>query len=230
MAQRRFDLKGQVNTFYNRLLAELRWSLLAIETQWLQQGHLQQAGDIFFLTLEEIQAMITAAHPPTWETLRGRILIRRDQFKQDQSRESIPYLVFGNDPPVLDQMRLAPAAQGLQQLSGIGASAGMVEGPIRVMTHLESVEPGSGAFILVVPYTDAGWAPLLARASGLIAEVGGRLSHGAILAREYGIPAVMDVTHATQRLHTGQWVRLNGQSGLVEVLETPLEDKRYWQR
>jgi pyruvate,water dikinase len=70
-----------------------------------------------------------------------------------------------------------------------------------------------------VPYTDAGWAPLLARAQGLIAEVGGRLSHGAIIAREYGIPAVMDVTNATQRLHTGQWVRLNGETGIVEVLD-----------
>ena len=84
------------------------------------------------------------------------------------------------------------------------------------MTTLETV---SGAFILVVPFTDAGWAPLLARAQGLIAEVGGRLSHGAIIAREYGIPAVMDVTDATQRLHNGQWVRLDGEQGLVEVLD-----------
>jgi pyruvate,water dikinase len=81
------------------------------------------------------------------------------------------------------------------------------------------VEVQDGPFILVVPYTDAGWAPLLARAQGLVAEVGGRLSHGAIIAREYGIPAVMDVTNATRRLHTGQWVRLDGQKGTVEVLE-----------
>lgn len=73
--------------------------------------------------------------------------------------------------------------------------------------------------ILVVPYTDSGWAPLLARARGLIAEVGGRLSHGAIVAREYGIPAVMDVNHAMELLENGQWVRLDGQSGLVEILD-----------
>lgn len=220
LAQRRFNLKGRVNTLYNRLLAELRWSILALETQWQNQEHLGQSGDIFFLTLDEIKAILLTAHPPAWDTLRRRIADRRDQFRQDQHREAIPYLVFGNDPPSLDHMRLAPTP-GLQQLSGIGASAGTVEGPLRVMTELESVEPGSGTFILVVPYTDAGWAPLLARASGLIAEVGGRLSHGAILAREYGIPAVMDVAHATQRLHSGQWVRLDGQRGIVEVIETP---------
>jgi pyruvate,water dikinase len=87
------------------------------------------------------------------------------------------------------------------------------------MTQLAPLETGAGPVILVVPYTDAGWALLLAGVQGLIAEVGGRLSHGAIIAREYGIPAVMDVTDATQRLHDGQWVRLNGEQGWVEVLD-----------
>jgi pyruvate,water dikinase len=72
--------------------------------------------------------------------------------------------------------------------------------------------------ILTVPYTDAGWAPLLAQADGLIAEVGGRLSHGAIVAWEYGLPAMMNLSQATQRLRNGQWVRLHGQSGRVELL------------
>ena len=181
----------------------------------------QKPKDIFFLTLAEIQAVLQADHPPRWETLRARIRTRREQFNQDRQRQQVPYLVFGNDPPSLDHMLLAPQADGLQALKGIGASAGIVEGPVRVMTQLETVEVGSLPFILVVPYTDAGWTPLLARAKGLIAEVGGRLSHGAIIAREYGIPAVMDVAHATDRLHDGQWVRLNGQSGLVEVIEAP---------
>jgi pyruvate,water dikinase len=70
----------------------------------------------------------------------------------------------------------------------------------------------------VVPYTDAGWSPLLARAGGIIADVGGRLSHGAIIAREYDIPAVMDVHGATQILKDGQRVRIDGQSGRVEIL------------
>ena len=72
--------------------------------------------------------------------------------------------------------------------------------------------------ILVVPYTDSGWMPVLARVGGLIAEVGGRLSHGAIVAREYRIPAVMDVQHATEILKDGQRVRINGQLGTIEIL------------
>jgi pyruvate,water dikinase len=221
LAQRRFDLKGQVNTLYNRLLAELRWSILALESQWVEAENLTQSGDIFFLTLDEIQAVLQADHPPRWEVLRARIRTRREQFQQDRQRQQIPYLVFGDDPPALEHMLLAPQPEGLQTLKGIGASAGIVEGPVRVMTHLETVEVGANPFILVVPYTDAGWTPILARAKGLIAEVGGRLSHGAIIAREYGIPAVMDVAHATDRLHDGQWVRLNGQNGLVEVIDPP---------
>jgi pyruvate,water dikinase len=89
------------------------------------------------------------------------------------------------------------------------------------MNQMTTLKPSTDAFILVVPYTDAGWAPLLARAQGLISEVGGRLSHGAIIAREYGIPAVMDVAHATQRLHDGQWVRLDGEKGTVQILDQP---------
>jgi pyruvate,water dikinase len=72
--------------------------------------------------------------------------------------------------------------------------------------------------ILVVPYTDSGWMPLLARASGLISQVGGRLSHGAIVAREYGIPAVMNVPNATNLLKDGQRVRLDGETGTIDIL------------
>ncbi|PSN14365.1 pyruvate phosphate dikinase PEP/pyruvate-binding protein [filamentous cyanobacterium CCT1] len=217
LVQRRLDLKGQVNTIYNRLLAELRWSILALATQWQEQRHLQERDDIFFLTLEEIQARVRGNVASDWARMQNRIGDRKAQYDQDRHLPAVPYLVFGNEPPSRDLSPM-PSATVRQKLSGIGASAGIMAGPVLVMTQLETVateEP----FILVVPYTDAGWAPLLARAQGLIAEVGGRLSHGAIIAREYGIPAVMDVTNATQRLHSGQWVRLNGETGIVEVLD-----------
>lgn len=222
--QRRLNLKGQVNTLYNRLLAELRWCFLAIQTQWLKAGHLQSPGDIYFLNLEEIKAQILAPSSIDWRELRTRIESRKQRFQQDQQMEVVPNLVFGNEPPGYDLGLVTHAPADIkQQLSGIAASAGVVEGPIRVMTQLESIDSNGEPFILVVPYTDAGWAPLLARARGLIAEVGGRLSHGAIIAREYGIPAVMNVARATQRLHTGQWVRVDGQQGVIEVLE-PSDD------
>ena len=221
--QRRLDLKGRVNTLYNRLLAELRWCFLTIQTQWLHSGHLQNPGDIFFLTLQEIKAQISDHSSLPWSELQTRLESRKQRFQQDQQMEIVPNLVFGNDPPGYGLVLPSHSPADIkQQLSGIAASAGVVEGPVLVMTQLESVDTNHHPFILVVPYTDAGWVPLLARAGGLIAEVGGRLSHGAIIAREYGIPAVMNVTHATQRLHTGQWVRLDGQQGTIEVLEPPL--------
>lgn len=217
--QRRLALKGRVNTLYNQLLAELRWTILALEAHWLAAGHLQQAGDIFFLTLEELQATSSEA-PPTWTALNQRIAARRDQFDHDCQQPQVPYLVYGNAPPTAPLAPPSPA-QVSQVLSGIGASAGVIEGQVQVVTTLDMAlasPEGDEGLILVVPYTDAGWSPLLAQAQGLIANVGGRLSHGAIIAREYGIPAVMDVTDATQRLHTGQRVRVDGQAGTVQVL------------
>lgn len=215
--QRRLDLKGQVTTLYSTLLAELRWAFLALETRWREAGWLTAPGDIFFLTQEEILTL-AEAHSDVRPPLLAQIPDRRQQFAAAGQGNGVPALVYGNDPPN-SAAHFSPSALGVaQQLTGIGASPGLVEGEIRVIQALADLDGEAQGVILVVPYTDAGWAPLLARAKGLIAEVGGRLSHGAIVAREYGIPAVMDVTHATQRLHDGQRVRLDGARGTVEVL------------
>ncbi|HEY9881328.1 MAG TPA: glycerol-3-phosphate acyltransferase [Leptolyngbyaceae cyanobacterium] len=217
--QRRLNLKGQVNALYSQLLAELRACFLALENRWLAEGWLSQSGDIFFLLYDEVQTLVN--QPDTLQpTLSQRIDARRQQFEADRQLEPVPTLVFGNDPPRLDPSTLVRSPLGVAQtLKGIGASPGIVEGTIRVMRRMGSLAEDDESLILVVPYTDSGWAPLLARANGLIAEVGGRLSHGAIVAREYGIPAIMDVTEATQRLHDGQRVRMDGAAGTVEVLE-----------
>lgn len=215
--QQRLNLKGRVNACYSQLLAELRRCFLALEQRWLETGDLSAAGDIFFLTFAEIKAQIQ--QPSASGRLSQRVSLRRQQFERDRQLDPVPALVFGNEPPLADRAVISASAYSTAQtLRGIGASAGIVEGSVRVMRQLSRLETDGEAVILVVPYTDAGWAPLLARASGLIAEVGGRLSHGAIVAREYGIPAVMDVAEATQRLHDGQWVRLDGAAGTVEIL------------
>jgi phosphohistidine swiveling domain-containing protein len=174
-----------------------------------------------------VQGLVAEDDPTagiTWPEGRRRISDRKAQYDQDRQMPAIPYLVFGNEPPSRSTA-VAPGATVQQKLTGIGASAGVVTGPLWVVTQLETAIAPMDAFILVVPYTDAGWAPLLAQAQGLVAEVGGRLSHGAIVAREYGIPAVMDVTNATQRLRTGQWVRLNGETGVVEVIDAPQPER-----
>ena len=122
---------------------------------------------LFFLTLDEIKDQILAASPLPATELQGRIANRQQRFQQDQQMDIIPYLVFGNEPPNHDQVLATHSPDDIKQrFSGIAASAGVVEGPVRVMTQLESLDGQEGPFILVVPYTDAGWAPLLARAQG----------------------------------------------------------------
>lgn len=215
--QRRLDLKGQVNALYSGLLAELRHCFLALESRWIEAGLLTQPGDIFFLTYAEVQTLVT--EPDALQaTLPQCLAARQQQFEADRQLEPVPTLVFGNDPPRVDPAALTRSPLGVAQtLKGIGASPGIVEGTLRVMRQLGSLDSDEPV-ILVVPYTDSGWAPLLAQAAGLIAEVGGRLSHGAIVAREYGIPAVMDIHEATHRLRDGQRVRLDGAAGTVEIL------------
>jgi pyruvate,water dikinase len=141
--------------------------------------------------------------------------MRRSQLEQHRQLTTIPLLFYGNSPPA---PLLTDSSPSQQRLQGIGASSGQVEGWVRVLSNLQAASDIDRQTILVVPYTDSGWAPLLARAGGLIAEVGGRLSHGAIVAREYGIPAVMDIHNATQLLRDGQRVRIDGQQGIVEIL------------
>lgn len=211
--QRRLDLKGQVTEVYSRLLAELRWSFVGLEQLWLESDLLTEAGDIFFLEGAEIRSLIEG-NAPTPVEVTQKIAQRRQQLETDRQIEAVPSLVYGIDPPVPTLRTWQPS----QQLQGIGASPGQVEGRVKVLQDFQSIAGIDRDTILVVPYTDSGWAPLLARAGGLISEVGGRLSHGAIVAREYRIPAVMDVHNATRQLREGQWVRIDGSEGTIDIL------------
>jgi len=213
--QRRIDLKGRVTEVYSKLLAELRWNFIALEQQWLAENLLPESGDIFYLTFDEIRQTIEDA--AFVAQLPRRIADRKTQIERDRQLTP-PLLVYGNDPPLPQFQPAWGDKTTAQTLHGIGASAGRAEGTVLVLQDWRSLPPIDRSIILVVPYTDSGWAPLLARSGGLIAETGGQLSHGAIVAREYGIPAVMNIHHATQRFENGQQVRIDGQQGTVEVL------------
>ncbi len=216
IVQQRLDLKGQVTEVYSRLLALLRWRFVALEKLWLQSGWLAEVGDIFFLEEAEIRRVVGGGD---WAKLPGLVASRRSQYAQNSNIEAVPPLIYGNTPPPplsLNYSKLK--TQNSKLFQGIGASPGQVEGYILVVQSLQRVGEINRETILVVPYTDSGWSPLLALAGGLIAEVGGRLSHGAIIAREYSIPAVMDVHNATNTFKDGQRVRIDGQLGTVELL------------
>ena len=201
--QKRVDLKGKVTEVYSRLLALLRWRFVALEKVWSLAS-----GDIFFLELEEVK------HFRNKGSIQKLIAKRRSQYILDSNIDPLPFLVYGQAPTTI----IPSSAPITSRMQGIGASAGQVEGYVLVVRNLQSVGEITRETILVVPYTDSGWSPLLASAGGLIAEVGGRLSHGAIVAREYGIPAVMDIHNATTLFKNGQRVRIDGQLGIVELL------------
>ncbi|NEP56525.1 MAG: pyruvate phosphate dikinase PEP/pyruvate-binding protein [Symploca sp. SIO2G7] len=216
LVQVRLDLKGRVTQVYSQLLAQLRWSFVALETTWLQEGLLSEPGEIFFLEFAQIRSLVADTDSPLKQQLPQFLQQRRSQLEQNRQLATIPSLVYGNNPPA-PVVSISPATH--RQLQGIGASPGKVEGWVKVVKDLQAFGNIDRQTILVVPYTDSGWAPLLAQSGGFIAEVGGRLSHGAIVAREYGIPAVMDIHNAIQMLQDGQRVRIDGQLGIVEVLE-----------
>ena len=102
-------------------------------------------------------------------------------------------------------------------LAGLPVSAGTTEGRARVILDMAQaeVEPGD---ILVTAHTDPSWSPLFVAISGLVTEVGGLMTHGAVIAREYGLPAVVGVENATRLIHDGQPIRVNGTHGYIEIL------------
>jgi len=204
-------VKGEIAEVYGKLLAHLRRTFLAMEAKALEEKVLHQPGDIFFLQWPEIRDGIDGGDG---EELAEIVKRRRREYDRDRDR-TVPPVVYGN---LLPEPREKPR-EGRSLLHGIPASVGRVEGYVRVCRSLaEGFGDGEEKPILVVPYTDAGWAPLLVGAGAIVAEVGGQLSHGAIVAREYGIPAVMNVSEAMSHLKTGQRVRVDGYRGTVEIL------------
>jgi pyruvate,water dikinase len=109
-------------------------------------------------------------------------------------------------------------------LVGVPVSAGTVEGRARIIRDLgqADLEPGD---ILVTTYTDPSWTPLFLTITGLVTEVGGLMTHGAVIAREYGLPAVVGVEHATSVIRDGQRIRVHGADGYVEILPEPAQTR-----
>ncbi|HEX7976241.1 MAG TPA: PEP-utilizing enzyme, partial [Anaerolineales bacterium] len=131
-------------------------------------------------------------------------------------RKQIPRVLLSDGRAFYEGLRL-PTTAG-QNLTGSPVSPGSVEGRVRVVVDPRQAHllPGE---ILVCPGTDPSWTPLFLTAAGLVMEVGGMMTHGAVVAREYGIPAIVGVDRATSRLKTGQRIYLNGSTGQIILIE-----------
>jgi len=176
----------------------------------MQDGLLEDAEAIFYLRLEEVQTALRGDMPV--ETVRHLITQRRLERQRNAARH-LPDLFVGERPLYAESL----PTQGTV-LTGLPSSPGRVTGIARVLYSPQEstrLQPGE---ILVAPSTDPGWTPLFLLASGLVMETGGYLSHGAIVAREYGIPAVLNIPLATQRIPDGSSILLDGAQGVVQVL------------
>ncbi|WP_326965935.1 PEP/pyruvate-binding domain-containing protein [Arthrobacter sp. CG_A4] len=193
-------------------LAVVREQLAVVGTGLAAAGSISEAGDIFFLDLREVRAGLDGAK------LHGVVARRRTAYQEELGRRHIPRVLLsdGTEPEALNTGTGGGGTGGPGKgvLTGTPASAGTVTARARVILDPEGaqLEPGE---ILVAPSTDPGWTPLFLTAGGLVVEMGGPNSHGAVVAREYGIPAVVGVPDATSRIATGDNVTVDGAAGTV---------------
>ena len=175
----------------------------------VQAGVLRETEDIFYLRFEELQEVVR-----TRQVDDALIHQRRDAFRSYQALT--PPRVLTSDGEMLSgAYRRDDLPDGA--LVGLAVSAGTVEGRARVILDMAQadLEPGD---ILVTAFTDPSWTPLFVAIAGLVTEVGGLMTHGAVIAREYGLPAVVGVEHATRLIRDGQRIRVHGTDGYVEIL------------
>lgn len=172
---------------------------------------LQLTGGIFFLTPEELPRLIGG------ESFAHVITARRKERLLALSLEA-PAVLFSDDLEAIG--RKQPPADGTTTWQGTPVSAGVAEGEALVLTEPPAVPPQRSGFILVCPSTDPAWVPLFLNSTGLVMEMGGILSHGAIVAREFGLPAVVGIPDVHRRVRTGQRLRVDGNSGEVHILDS----------
>ena len=184
-------------------------ALLKQARQLVQAGTIHEKEDIFFLSFREFQEAVRT------NKLDYQIISKRkDDFKLYE--KLTPPRVITSDGEIITgkyKRKNVPA----DAIIGLPVSSGVIEGRARIILNMEDADLEDGD-ILVTTFTDPSWTPLFVSIKGLVTEVGGLMTHGAVIAREYGLPAVVGVEHATTLIKDGQRIRVNGTYGYVVVL------------
>jgi pyruvate,water dikinase len=193
------------------LFGQVREVLRPVGKELAEAGRLEHVEDIYFITLPEAKEALAGID------LRPLVRERHASYEQELKRRHIPRVLLSDGTEPTAEVDAAGSVAGM--LKGTPASAGRVTAKARVIldptgAHLQ---PGE---ILVAPSTDPGWTPLFLTAGGLVMEMGGAMSHGAVVAREYGIPAVVGVPNATEHITTGQQITVDGSAGTVSIEQT----------
>ncbi len=176
------------------------------------RGLLQCADDVFFLRLEELRSLLRGS---ATLDMRQTVAARRAEYDHNLTL-SPPQVVVGRfDPGQCVEEKVDADARAF---SGVAVSPGVATGPARVILRSDADERVLPGEVLVAPFTDPGWTPYFLSAAAIVMDQGGLLSHGSIIAREYGIPAVVNVGPATRIVRTGQTLRVDGNRGRVTVV------------
>jgi pyruvate,water dikinase len=180
------------------------------EAERLVRAHvLREKEDIFYLTFAELRDVVRTNHVDD-----QLIHQRKDAFRSYQALTP-PRVLTSDGEVITGAYRRDDVPAGA--LVGLPVSAGIVEGRARVILDMADADLEAGD-ILITAYTDPSWSPLFVTIKGLVTQVGGLMTHGAVIAREYGLPAVVGVEHATRLIRDGQRIRVNGTDGYVEIL------------
>ncbi|MBI5533036.1 MAG: phosphoenolpyruvate synthase [Deltaproteobacteria bacterium] len=207
-ARRTTQMRERMRAWVTRCLGEIRIVALEIDQRLLRAERSPSPGAVFFCTVDELIGALESGHVELGHVVR----LRRAEHARDESRPDAPVTFVGTPPSVV-----LPPVSGNGTLHGLPACSGVVEGTVHVLTAgrelEEEMRPGE---ILVARTTDVALTPLFLVAAGVITELGGPLSHAALVAREYGVPTVVNVAGATVALRNGERVRVDGTHGTIE--------------
>ncbi|MDK8180310.1 phosphoenolpyruvate synthase [Paenibacillus sp. UMB4589-SE434] len=192
----------------NRYFAYKR-ALLKEAEQLVQAGVIHKQEDIYFLTFEELQEVVRT------NKLDHQIISKREDEYKLYVKLTPPRVITSDGEIIAGEYKREnlPA----EAIVGLPVSSGVIEGRARVILNMEDADLADGD-ILVTAFTDPSWTPLFVSIKGLVTEVGGLMTHGAVIAREYGLPAIVGVENATKLIKDGQRIRVHGTEGYIEII------------
>ncbi len=208
--------EGMQNREYSKSMVikvhgEFRKAYSYLAKKLEDKGYLPESDLIYFLKHDELGKLIFDND----KKLVTRAQLRKKLFAQQQTLQ-FPELTKGKPQPILFN---DVDSKSIKELRGTPVSKGIVKGRVHIVKSIRDAEKLKPGEIMVAPFTDIGWTPYYSLIVGLITEIGGSLSHGAIVAREYGLPFVSNISNATKIFHNGQEILLNGDEGKVVIIE-----------
>jgi len=212
-----FALRNDLFTAQAKAMAAIRAWDLALARRWVAARYLETPDDYFWLTMEEIERVLVAEAESGFN-LKPSVAARKTAY-QTYRQTRVPFVLKNSQIPTLLAGDSPPADLLADTLVGLPVSPGQAQGVVRFLQDAEEIEQIPEGTILVVPSADPVYLPYFPLAAGLIVDRGGMLSHGSIIAREYGLPAVSNMADLRQRLHPGDRVLLDGSTGVVQILE-----------